>query len=205
MLPGRVSTAGAGRRTAGKARIGDGLYWGEGAGAEELVIRAARAIIDEWTMRGPKTHITNLFLDQFHALNQDDLVEGLVRRKFRLTAGIAPKIIELAQTGDPAARACVHWASAKLAKLAEGVINQLDLKNLPFELVLSGSFFNAGDILIKPLTHAIHAIAPYAEVKNLDVPPVCGGILLAMEVAGNELANRQEIRQKLKTSSLNLV
>ena len=178
--------------------IGDGLYWGEGAGAEELVIRAAQAVIDEWTMRGPKTRITDLFLDHFRAVSRDDLVEGLVRRRFRLAADLAPDIIQLAETGDTAARACVQWASAKLARLAEGAINQLDLRNLPFELVLSGSFFKAGDILITPLTHAIHAIAPYAEVKNLDMPPVCGGILLAMEISGKDLANREKIRDKLK-------
>jgi N-acetylglucosamine kinase-like BadF-type ATPase len=177
--------------------IGDGLYWGEGAGAEELVIKAARKIIDAWAMRGPQTRLTDFFMGYFKVSSPDALVEGIVRRRLHLAASMAPEIIHLAETGDNAAMGCVIWAAGKLARLAEGVINQLDLRDIPFEMVLAGSFFQAGDILISPLTNAIHALVPLAEVKRLDIPPVCGAILLAMEANGGDRTRFGEIRRNL--------
>ncbi|HUV16673.1 MAG TPA: BadF/BadG/BcrA/BcrD ATPase family protein [Pelolinea sp.] len=170
-------------RREGRA-IGDGLKWGEGAGALELSVKAAQMVIAQWLKTGPETLLTKLFMEQFGVPSLAELVEGIVLRRYPVTAELAPRIFEVAAQGDQATNDAVLWAAGRLAKLAVGAIRQLDLQDQAFEIVLSGSFFKAGDILISPMKEAVLSVAPLAEFKLLDMPPVCGGILLAMEQAG---------------------
>jgi N-acetylglucosamine kinase-like BadF-type ATPase len=161
--------------------IGDGMRWGEGAGALELSLKAAQAVIAQFTMAGPETRLVHLFHKAFNTQSLSELVEGIVLGRFRVTASLAPGVIELAQQDDFCAREAVLWAADCLARLAKGAIRQLGLSGKPFELVLSGSFFKAGDILLAPFKRSVLNLAPQAEIRLLDLPPVCGGVLLAME------------------------
>ena len=90
------------------------------------------------------------------------MVEGIVTGKLRVTA-LAPLIIETAQQDDEAARQAVLWAAESLANLAKGAIRQLGLVGQHFEVVLSGSFFKAGEIIIAPMKKSILRLAPYAD------------------------------------------
>jgi N-acetylglucosamine kinase-like BadF-type ATPase len=161
--------------------IGDGMRWGEGAGALELAMKSAQAVIAQYTMSGPETRLTKLFLKTFGSASLPDLVEGIVSGKLRVTAALAPMIIETAQQDDDAARQAVQWAAESLANLAKGAIRQLGLAGQHFEVVLSGSFFKAGEIIIAPMKKSVLRLAPFADFHLLDLPPVCGGVLLAME------------------------
>jgi hypothetical protein len=69
-------------------------------------------------------------------------------------------------------------------------------------VVLVGSLFQMGEMLIAPLREVIHSEAPYARLIRLSVPPVVGGILLAMDLVG---INPALIRQSLVDSTLCLV
>ena len=79
---------------------------------------------------------------------------------------------------QPATEA-VRWAAGKLADPPLAA-RQLELQDQAFEIVLSGSFFKAGEILIAPIKEKILEIAPYAEFRLLDIPPVCGGVIMAI-------------------------
>ena len=179
--------------------IGDGMRWGEGAGALELALKAAQSVIAEFTMRGPETRLTRLFLKTFGSSSLAELVEGIVTGRHRVTAALAPHIIEVAQQNDPAAQDAVRWAAESLADLAKGAIRQLGLIGQPCEVVLSGSFFKAGDIIIAPLKRSVLRLAPFASFHLLDLPPVCGGALLAIEEdRGVTILERKEIKNKMK-------
>jgi N-acetylglucosamine kinase-like BadF-type ATPase len=179
--------------------IGDGMRWGEGAGALELALKSAQAVIAQYTMSGPETRLTRLFLKTFGSSSLDEMVEGSVTGKLRVTAALAPLIIETAQQDDDAARQAVQWAAESLANLTKGAIRQLGLVGQHFEVVLSGSFFKAGEIIIAPMKKSVLRLAPYADFHILDLPPVCGGVLLAME-ADRELTTeeRKEVKQTMR-------
>ncbi len=178
--------------------IGDGMRWGEGAGALELALKSAQAVIAEYTMSGPETRLSKLFLKTFGSASFADLVEGIVTGKLRVTAALAPLIIETAQQDDEVARQAVQWAAECLANLAKGAIRQLGLIGQPFEVVLSGSFFKAGEIIIAPMKKSVLRLAPYAKFCLLDLPPVCGGVLLAMEGDGGvTVTERKEVKGKM--------
>lgn len=101
-----------------------------------------------------------------------------------MTASAAPAVIRAAATGDAVAQAAVRWSAEELGSLAVGVIRQLQLQRESFEVVLIGSFYNAGPLLLDPLFATIRAEAPLAQFVRLTAPPVVGAVVLGMDAAG---------------------
>jgi N-acetylglucosamine kinase-like BadF-type ATPase len=113
-----------------------------------------------------------------------DLLEGLSQEIYTLGADAARTVVEHAQAGDLVAIDCVRWCGEELASLAIGVIRQLELQHESFEVVLVGSFFNSGPLLLEPMQRLILAEAPQARFVRMTAPPVVGALLLGMQVAG---------------------
>jgi len=82
--------------------------------------------------------------------------------------------------------------------MANAVIRQLGFENLDFEVVLTGSMFDGGAVLIDPMVQTIHKVAPKARLVRLAVPPVIGAVILGMEVSAMNLT--LEIRKIMKES-----
>jgi hypothetical protein len=74
----------------------------------------------------------------------------------------------------------------------------LDFEDIEFEVVLIGSMFKGGEMLIAPMRETILALAPKAKLIRTEVKPVIGATLLGMEAAGISLT--QEQRNKIKAS-----
>ncbi len=163
-----------------------GMGWrmGEAAGAGELVDAAIRNISRAWSRRGPATLLTQAFIEQIGARDVEDLLEGITERRYSIGAQGAPLVFKVARQGDAVACQTIEWAGRELGSLAIGVIHQLGFEALNFEMVLVGSLFDGGALLLEPLSAIIHAVAPGAEFVHLTVPPVVGGVLLGMEQAG---------------------
>lgn len=163
---------------------GDGWAMGEGAGASELVRKAIQAIAHEWTRRGPPTQLTAAFLEYTKANSPEEMLEGLVMETIRLDARAAPLVFQTANAGDPVAIEVIRWAGIELGELAKCVIRQLAFEELEFDVVLIGSMFDGGSLLIEPTRQTIQAYAPGARLARLMTPPVTGAVLLGMEAAG---------------------
>lgn len=174
---------------------GNGMYFGEFGGAYELVWKALHAVAYEWTQRGPATQLTPAFLAHCGASSLPDLLEGLILGRYHLGAEAAPLVFQVAQAGDPAARAAIEWAGHELGELAVCVLRQIGAleaeskfpaeSEFPkeVEVVLSGSLYQGGEMLIAPLRQTVLAAAPLARFVHLTAPPVVGATLLGMEVA----------------------
>lgn len=175
---------------------GQGWDMGEAAGAAELVDEAIRAVSRAWSRRGPKTRLTERFIDHTGAEDIEDLLGGLYANRYSLGAELAPLIFRVADEGDGVARATIAWAGAELGHLALGVIRQLDFGGEAFEVVLVGSLFDGGPMLIEPMRDTILKEAPLARLVRLTAPPVVGGVLLGMQqaLAGNPGARDLLIR-----------
>lgn len=183
--------------------IGGGGYWsGEYAGGYDIVARAMRAVAFEWLKRGPRTALTQVFLDQFGAKDLDDLVEGVYMQRYQFVPGLVLKVFETARLGDPQAQEVMRWAGDELGQMAVGVINQLDLQKEGFEVVLIGSLHHGSPILNQTLRETILKAAPSARFVRLTVPPVVGGVLLGMEEAG---LNGYAMRDKLISTTKELL
>lgn len=173
---------------------GMGSWFGEYGGAAEIVARATQAVAAAWTQRGPKTLLSDAFIAQAGAADVVDLLAGLVRERYRLSASTAPLVFDVAAQGDLVAQEIITWAGQQLGSLAVGVIRQLNLADETFDVVLSGSLYKGGEPLITPMRQTIQAVAPGARLVRLEAPPVVGGVLLGMEQVGLDTA---VIRQPL--------
>ena len=155
--------------------------FGEYAGALEIVNRALRAVAHAWTRRGPQTALTAAFCTRAGADGPEDLFAGLVRHRYQLTPDAAPLVFEVAAAGDEVAQGIIAWAGRGLGDLAAGVIRQLDLASLAFDVVLAGSIYDNHPSLARLTAEPIHALAPLARLVPLQAPPVLGGVMLALE------------------------
>ena len=187
---GLVLIAGTGNNCRGRdrnqreARItGEGIRFGEFGGANEIVIKAIHAVAYEWSMRGPKTILSEMFIKLVNAKNLNDLIEGIDMERYQPNPAWAPMVFEAAYLGDPVAKELITWSAHELGESACGVIRQLGIEREEFEIVMAGSVFDGGNLYIEPLRRTIRKLAPQAKMIKLEVPPVVGGVILAMQKA----------------------
>jgi N-acetylglucosamine kinase-like BadF-type ATPase len=181
---------------------GNGGMFGEHGGAGELVQEAIAAVAKAWARRGPATALTGAFCRLVNASSDADLLEGLSQGWYDIGAAAAPLVFQTAEAGDPVAMSVVRWAAVELASLTNGVIRQLHLEEQAFDVVLVGSMYNGGPLLLEPMRAAVQAVAPGARFVRLTVPPVVGAVLLGMQAGG---LPAQALRQNLTASTQQLM
>ena len=196
---GVVLIAGTGNNCRGRdkggreARItGEGGHFGEYGGAVEMVERAVQAVSHEWTQRGARTALTQMFIKMTGAKNLESLIEGFDLKIYRPDASWAPFIFEAANRGDRIAREIIDWSGRESGESACAVIRQLKIEKDEFEVILVGSIFDGGELYIGPLRDTIHKFAPKARLVKLETPPVVGGVILGMQRAGLETVSLHE-------------
>jgi N-acetylglucosamine kinase-like BadF-type ATPase len=183
--------------------VGGGSYWsGEYAGGFDIVAKAMQAVSFEWLKRGPATALTTLFLNHFGAKDLDDLVEGVYLQRYQFDPTLVLEVFDIARGGDPQALGVMSWAGTELGQMAVGVINQLELQNEHFEVVLIGSLQDGSPTLSQVLRDTVLRAAPKAIFLRLTVPPVVGGVLLGIEITDQ---NGYPLRDQLVLTTRQLI
>lgn len=165
---------------------GHGVMMGEGAGASELIHRAMQIVGYAWTRRGPMTALADAIIQYAGASDLEDLIRGYTVSEYTIGADAAPIVFRVAAEGDEPARELIHWAGVENGEMANAVIRQLGFEDLEFDVVLAGSMFEGGAMMIDPMRETIQKYAPGARLVRLRVPPVLGAVLLGMEAAGRK-------------------
>lgn len=173
---------------------GYGMRMAEGAGGEELVEKAIQAVSLEWSRRGQPTALSQELMKVCGAKDLSALMEGLCLGSYDFDAALAPLVFKCAKAGDMASREIINWAGQQLGNMAIGVIHQLGFESLEFEVILVGSMYDGGSLLIDPMTVLIHSIAKHAKLIRLNTLPAVGGVLLGMDTAGKR---QPEVRNNL--------
>lgn len=177
---------------------GYGVLMGEGAGSSELVTHAMKQVSFEWTHRGPKTALSQMFMDALGVSSLVDLLEIYTQNPTHIGSEFAPRVFEVARQGDAVALDVIRWAGQELGEMVNGVIRQLGFEDLAFDVVLVGGMFEGGGLLIDPMRDVIQQLAPKTRLVRLTIPPVIGAVLLGME-QGNANTG-PEVRQNLRES-----
>ncbi len=193
-----------GRDSSGKTGqiTGNGMMAGEFGGAGEILWRAAVNVIYAWTQRGPKTKLTDLFMEYAETESESELIEQMVLREVNFPPSLVESIFHLAYEGDLVARDVVQFSARELGLNTNAVIRQLDLQKKAFDVVLIGSIFKAGEIYLTPFTETILEFAPGVNLIHLQVPPVVGAVLLAAETVK---INPSTIRETIIDSTRALI
>ena len=175
---GRDATGKEGRIT------GAGMLFGEFGGALEIVVKAVQSVNYAWIQRGPQTALSEMFMRLTDTNSPARAMEELATGRIEINPAWAPEVFTIAAAGDPVAVEVIAWAGTELGELACAVIRQIGIQDQAFDLVLSGSLFQMGGMLIDPIIEKVHSLAPAARAVRLDVPQVVGAVFLGMEAAG---------------------
>ncbi len=181
---------------------GHGVLMGEGAGGSELMFRCMQIIGYSWTRRLPPTALADAMITYIGAKDLEDLMRGYTTYEYQIGAEAARLVFRVAEEGDQIARDLICWAGTELGEMANAVIRQLEFEELAFDVVMTGSMFEGGSMLIEPMRETIHRLAPKARLVRLSVPPVIGAVILGMEAAGNPVT--PGIRKTMNESILSL-
>jgi N-acetylglucosamine kinase-like BadF-type ATPase len=173
---------------------GNSAWFGEIGGGGEMVWLAQIAVTHAWTQRGPKTRLTQALMAFTGVDSESALIEGLATDVIHLPPILATEIFRIAQEGDPVAREIIITSAHELALNVNAVIQQLELQDQNFDLVLIGSIFKSGEPYLKPFRQTVKSFAAKANLVHLSVPPVVGAVLLAAETIG---IKPEDIRETL--------
>jgi N-acetylglucosamine kinase-like BadF-type ATPase len=160
---------------------GHGVMMGEGAGGSELMHRCMQVVGYSWTKRLPETALADAIIAYVGAKDLEDLMRGYTTYEYQIGAEAARIVFRVAEEGDEAARDLICWAGTELGEMANAVIRQLEFESLAFDVVMTGSMFEGGAMLIEPMRETIQKLAPHARLLRLTIPPVAGAVMLGME------------------------
>ena len=164
--------------------VGNGVAFGEFGGALEIMGRGLQMVNYAWIKRIPPTSLTQIYLEATGAKNEMDLMEGLSNGQYHLFPFLAIQVINAARDGDNAACDVLRWAGEELGWLAVSVARQIEMENDEVEIIQSGSVFEAGELITKPMSDVVLKHCPRAKLIRLDGPPVVGAVILGMEQVG---------------------
>ncbi len=198
--PGVGAIAGTGSNVFGVGSAGGHTHawraggWGHVLGDEGsaywLAVQAVRAALRDRERSGPATALSEAALEFFGAATLEELAprfyDARTMTKGRV-AGFAIRVAQAALAGDAVARELYERAARELAGQIAAVIHETGLQG-PFPVGLIGGAFKAGPVYVDPLTAAIHAVAPEAQVAVVEMAPVGGALLLAARACGAEAA-----------------
>lgn len=190
--PGVVLIAGTGsvaygrdkwgtRRTVG----GHGFLLGDEGSAYDIARQGLIAAIKGMDGRSPNTVLSEVLaarLEVVHALEIPKVVYGSLERKD--IAALAPLVFEACAAGDSVALKIVEKAARELAELVVAVIRGLDFEGDHTLIGVTGGVTQSGDLLLGPLTRAIHVTHPSAQVTKSALEPVFGAVMLALSACG---------------------
>ncbi|MCI0609482.1 MAG: hypothetical protein L0Z71_10530 [Anaerolineae bacterium] len=161
--------------------VGNGVTFGEFGGALEIMERGLQMVNYAWIKRIPPTSLTQIYLEATGAKNEIDLMEGLSNGQYHLFPYLAIEVINAARNGDNAACGVLQWAGEELGWLAVSVARQIEMENDEVEIIQSGSVFEAGELITRPMRELVLKHCPQAKLIRLDGPPVVGAVILGME------------------------
>ena len=164
--------------------VGNGTQFGEFGGGGEIVWKGLHKVNYAWIKRNPPTLITRIFLEAVGATNELDLMEGLSNNRYNLSPAIAIQIFQAAREGDSAAREVLRFTGEEMGWLAVSVIRQIGMETDEVEVVLSGSVFAGGELILNPLQEVVLKQVPKARLIHLEFLPVLGPVILGMNASG---------------------
>lgn len=169
-------------RAGREARAGGwGPLLGDEGSGYWMGLRALRAVMRSHDGRAQPTLLTDAILSRLGAADPEALVHRVYRELAREeVAALAPLVQDVADLGDLEAQSIIDEALREFLRAAESVIGKLDLAGERFPLVLSGGLWKAVPVLVQDTAPLVRKIAPWAEVRELRVPPARGAVTLAL-------------------------
>jgi glucosamine kinase len=162
--------------------------WGHVLGDEGsgywIGLKAISAVLHDRDGSGPATQLSEAALDFFEVDSVQALVSLVYGKPLTKSeiAAFAVRAGKDAEQGDEVAISIYEQGARELGAQIAAVISKTGLQGA-FPIGLVGSAFKAGEVFVAPLAQAIAKLAPQAKVCVVDIAPVAGALMLAIEAA----------------------
>ena len=189
-------------RTAGFLALGD--YTGDSGGGLDLGIAGLGAAVRARDGRGRPTLLTASVPAHFGLRRPEDVAVAVHNGSIRHDGlhVLAPVVFAAAAAGDAVAARLVDAFADEVAAMATALVRRLRLTRTDVEVVLGGGTLQTGDaVLHERVTAGVTAVAPRAQVRVLDVPPVFGAVAEAWTRIGAADTALRRIRRTLAASA----
>ncbi len=191
--PGIVLIAGTGSSCYGRNEQGQNWQaggWGpilDDPGSSYWLGRQAMiAAIRDYDGRGSKTRlhptvVEALGIGSMREISRRVELEGMARSEI---AALAPLVTTAAAEGDEVACSLIERGADQLALMVATVAEHVSFATSTPQIpvVITGGLTSAGSVFLSPLQRAIQRRAPATCVVEARLPPVLGGVLLALEM-----------------------
>jgi N-acetylglucosamine kinase-like BadF-type ATPase len=170
-----------------------------GGGIELGTLALWHAIRDE-DGRGPSTALRTVVPTHFAMRRPSQVMQALYLGSLdthRLTE-LTPLLFRTARRGDVVARDLVWRQADEIVSMATVAIGRLRLRAHDVDVVLGGGVFRNGwAAFLERIEAGIHAVAPEASVRVLQVPPLVGAAVIGLERLGAAGAAHRRLRARL--------
>jgi N-acetylglucosamine kinase-like BadF-type ATPase len=181
--------------------------WGHVLGDEGsgywLGVNSIRAALGDRDGSRPRTSLSDAASEFFGMPSIEALAAHVYAKPLSKgeIAAFAVRTAELAGDGDEVARELFERGARELGKQVVAVIAHTGLSGI-FPVGLIGSAFKAGPVFIDPLSAAVHAVAPGAQISVAEMEPVGGSLLLAARACGRSAAiDAQELTRMINAAA----
>ncbi|HET7465223.1 MAG TPA: BadF/BadG/BcrA/BcrD ATPase family protein [Candidatus Dormibacteraeota bacterium] len=155
--------------------------------------------------RGPRTDLERLVPEHFGMARPAKVMEAIyvgALSRGRLHE-LVPIVFKAARGGDAVSRGLIDELADEVVANANAAIRRLRMGSRHFEVILGGGVFRSGDgRLLNRIKKGITAIAPHAEMRRLDAPPVLGAALLGLDELRAGKAAHERLRRELTEKAL---
>ena len=173
---------------------------GDWGGGYAIGLAGLGAAVRAGDGRGPATSLRGLVAAHFGFATPEQLALALADDQLPMEAlhELSPVVFAAAERGDPVAIGIAMRLADEVVTLVTALIRRLGLESEPTPVVLAGGTLQFGPaLLIDAIRERLAAVFPFALPRVLDVRPVAGAVLAALDLAGHTPEAEARIRASL--------
>lgn len=155
--------------------------------------------------RGPRTLLEQLVPQRFGMARPAAVMEAVYLGSLdaHRLLDLAPVVFTAAAHGDQVSRGLIAAMAAEIVATANATVRRLHLAGKEFEVILGGGIFRSHDgMFMRDVRDGILAVAPKAELRRLDVPPVVGAALIGLDELRAGAAAKKRVTEQLSAKKL---
>jgi N-acetylglucosamine kinase-like BadF-type ATPase len=173
---------------------------GDWGGGHAVGLAGLGAAVRAGDGRGPATALRELIAAYFGYDSPEQVALALADDQLTTEAlhELSPVVFAAAERGDPVAVGIAMRLADEVVTLVTALIRRLGLESEPTPVVLAGGTLQFGpDLLIDAIRERLARVFPLAQPRVLDVRPVAGAVLAALDLVGHTPDGEARIRATL--------
>jgi N-acetylglucosamine kinase-like BadF-type ATPase len=116
---------------------------------------------------------------------------------------LAKVLLDAAADGDAESRRAADVLADEVVAFVRGAVRRLRLEDAAVEVVLGGGIFQTRDLAFhQRVGDGILAVAPGAQMRSLNAPPVLGAALIGLALADAPASSAETLREALRVGVL---